>query len=612
MSASPRLLYILPDMAYVVELLPAKQPTSFAIHSFRQINGTFITEEEFLTENLEKLLDKLEPGEYQVVLPDFLFTDTILNVKATSEAQVKTYIKDQLLPSLEIDKTSHYIETFVLTEHRGVYKLQLSALEKSLIAPLAEGMVERALLIKSVVAVSWALKSVISLEPALSIVQLGEYLYLAEQYIGVDQALSVPVAEAENLIDTVKTLKGAEPSIQTIYLLSSELVAEKLRQGLHDTVPLQQLAVFSESDDKMPSYLKQAIEVSMKTLSTPEYQLPQFMPEVDTARKAAKMVSAVVVPELPPEPAVTADLPALMAELPEADEMEPDEIESTAEAESESDADQNLPAPEEPKVTISFSSAAANMPKNLVDLTDTAASPIKKPALIDLTATAQPTVQPAKVVVAAPQPTVAVETLKSPVVQQKPSPMAFTPTPSAGGIKRPAPAVIKNKSDVNGMMKLIGIGVGSFITTVGIGVGVGFGLVLFSNKQISLGSVTTLFTSATPTPIPTTAPVVTPTVTPAAKLDPAAEKILVVNATTIPGHAGKVASSLTKGGFTQVKTGNAQGKYEKGVYLLTKSTNPALVESIKTMTGLTTLQVQATTTTEDSKGDYTAIIVLAE
>lgn len=609
MSASPRLLYILPDMAYVVELLPAKQPTSFAIHSFRQINGTFITEEEFLTENLEKLLDKLEPGEYQVVLPDFLFTDTILNVKATSEAQVKAYIKDSLLPSLEIDKTSHYIETFVLTEHRGVYKLQLSALEKSLIAPLAEGMVERALLIKSVVAVSWALKSVISLEPALSIVQLGEYLYLAEQYIGVDQALSVPVAEAENLIDTVKTLKGAEPSIQTIYLLSSELVAEKLRQGLHDTVPLQQLAVFTESDDKMPSYLKQAIEVSMKTLSTPEYQLPQFMPEVDTARKTAKVVSAVVVPELPPEPTETADLPAILSELPEADEMEPDEIE-TSDVSAAGD-DQVLPAPEEPAVTVSFSSAAANLPKNLVDLTDTAASPIKKPAVIDLT-----TAQPTKVTVAAPQPTVAVESLRSPVVAVKSAAMPMTPASahaaSPSVIKKTTPTVIKNKSDVNGMVKLIGIGVGSFIVTVGIGVGVGLGLVMFSNKQVAANPFTAFFNQAAPTPSPTTAPVVTPTATPAAKLNPAAEKILVVNATTIPGHAGKVAASLTKGGFTQVKTGNAQGKYEKGVYLLTQSTNPALAESIKTMTGLTTLKVQATTTTEDAKGDYTAIIVLAE
>ncbi len=600
MSASPRLLYILPDMAYVAELLPAKQPTSFAIHSFRQINGTFITEEEFLAENLEKLLDKLEPGEYQVVLPDFLFTDTILNVKATSEAQVKAYIKDQLLPSLEIDKTSHYIETFVLTEHRGVYKLQLSALEKSLVAPLAEGMAERALHIKSVVAVSWALKSVISLEPALSIVQLGEYLYLAEQYIGVDQALSVPVSEAENLIDTVKTLKGAEPSIQTIYLLSSELVAEKLRQGLHDTVPLQQLAVFNESDDKMPSYLKLALEVSMKTLSTPEYQLPAFMPEVDTARKTAKIVSAVVLPE-EPEVEKIPDLPAIMSELPEADEMEPDEIEAD-ETKSEPD-DLALPTPEASKVTVSFTSTASSMPKNLVDLTDTPASPIKKPPVIDLT-----TAQPAKVTVVAPKPVVAVEALQSPAPARAPQVVA-----PAVVTKKVAPAgVIKNKSDVNGVMKLIGIGVGSFIVTVGIGVGLGLGLVMFTNKQTAANPFTSFFKQATPTPAPTTTPVATPTATPAAKLDPAAEKLLVVNATTIPGHAGKVASSLTKGGFTQVKTGNAQGKYEKGAYVLTKSTNPALVESIKTMTGLTTLQVQTTTTTEDPKGDYSAIIVLAE
>jgi hypothetical protein len=187
MSAQPKLLYILPDVAYTAELLPAKQPNSYAIHSFRQINGEFINEDEFISENLTKLLDKLEPGEYQVILPDFLFTNTILNVKATGQTQVTDYIKSELLPSLEIDKTTHQIETFVLTEHRGVYKLQLSALEKSLVKPLAQGMADRSLLVASVVSVSWALKSLISLEPSLSIVQLGEQLYLTQHYIGLDR-----------------------------------------------------------------------------------------------------------------------------------------------------------------------------------------------------------------------------------------------------------------------------------------------------------------------------------------------------------------------------------------------------------------------------------------
>lgn len=335
----------------------------------------------------------------------------------------------------------------------------------------------------------------------------------------------------------------------------------------------------------------------MRTLATPEYQLPKFVPEVDKTHATAKIISAVPMPELKAEsePKPAEIIPAVMVDHEDepAADNDPEEI-SDAPVMTET-ADQNLPSPEEPKVKVSFSSAAANMPKNLVDLTNTKASPIKKAEIIDLTSETPKAVvttvaPPAKVTVVAPK------------------------VESSISLKKPAAStnVIKNKSDVNGLMKLIGIGVLSFIVTVGIGVGVGLGLVMFTNKQPVANPFAAIFAKPTPQPSPTTAPVVTPTATPAAKIDPAAEKVLVVNATTIAGHAGKVAAALKTGGFTQVKTGNAQGKYDKGVYLLTKSTNPALVEAIKTMTGLTSIQVQDNMTAEDPKAEYTLVLVLAE
>lgn len=554
MSASSKLLYILPDVVYVVELLPAKSPANYEIHNFRQINGKFINEDEFLTENLEKLLDKLEPGEYQVVLPDFLFTDTILDVKATNETQVKDYIKTKLLPSLGIDRQSHQIEAFVLTERHGVYKLQLSALEKSLLAPLAQGMADRALLTSGVTSVSWALKSVISLEPSVSIVQLGEQLYLAEQYIGVDQTVSMPVAEAENLVDTIKTLKGAEPSLQTIYLLTSESVAEKLRQGLHDSVPLQQLAKPDEAEAKMPSYLKLALEVSMKTLATPDYQLPKF----DLSSSSSK-------------PAQALNLPIEIAKA----------VTQAQVSESVSDEEvQTEPAKTKPVVEIT------DLPKPMIAKLESTQK------VIDL---AQPSSKESTA-----KPAVATKVTPSSLSAQSEIQTKKTSTLSN---------VIKNKSDINGLMKLIAIGVGSFIVTVGIGIGVGLALVFFTNNQIKPNSL--LSAIVTPSPVLSETP--TPTVT-QTQLDPAKLKILVVNATTISGYAGKVAEKLKAAGFGQVKTNNAAGEYDPGTYLLIKTADPALLELIKSKTELTelTAKTDSSITVEDAKAEYTAVVVLAK
>src|SRR5476651_1912074 len=117
MLNTKKFFYILPDAAYIAEVLPTKKAHTFSIHAFRQINGSFIDENEFIAENVQKLNRKIEPEEYQLILPDFLFTNTIIDVNETKEAAVKEYIKEKLLPTLDLSKETHEIDTFILTQH---------------------------------------------------------------------------------------------------------------------------------------------------------------------------------------------------------------------------------------------------------------------------------------------------------------------------------------------------------------------------------------------------------------------------------------------------------------------------------------------------------------
>ncbi|MFO7720324.1 MAG: hypothetical protein R6W85_07785, partial [Gillisia sp.] len=76
MPSNTRLLYLLPELAYNVELVPTKKPNTFAIKDFHQVNGKFLDENELKAENFEKLLEKLDEGDYTLILPDYLFTNT--------------------------------------------------------------------------------------------------------------------------------------------------------------------------------------------------------------------------------------------------------------------------------------------------------------------------------------------------------------------------------------------------------------------------------------------------------------------------------------------------------------------------------------------------------
>ena len=79
------LLYLLPDVAYIVELAKSKDSDSLKIRDYLQINGNFMNENEILEESIKKLSSRIQPKEYDLILPDFLFTNTVITVEEKGE-----------------------------------------------------------------------------------------------------------------------------------------------------------------------------------------------------------------------------------------------------------------------------------------------------------------------------------------------------------------------------------------------------------------------------------------------------------------------------------------------------------------------------------------------
>ncbi len=590
MLNTKKLLYILPDVAYVAELLPAKKEHTFAIQSFRQINGEFMTEDtDFNAENVEKLLGKLEPDTYHLVLPDFLFTNTIVEVKETHETKVKNYIKDTLLPSLDLSRDSHEIETFVLTQYNNVSKIQLTALEKSVLAPIVSAAHANKVEFEGISPLTWTIKSVISLEPSISVIQIGSTLYVAEHYIGVDQCTMATVAEIENVGETIKTLKGSQPSIQTIYLLTNDLVEDQLKSLVSNTIPVQQLTSGETTDDQLPNYVKNIIESGMKTLDISDYPVPKFaLPKANTSAVVAKNESDK---EDMPKPTPIADLPTPVEETAA---EEPATTKDSLFAENvdldddEEEDESSLPPLQPP--------AAVFTANKTISSDNLAVVPDETPTVSEMkVAMPEPVSIPHDELLAAPKPEVLLPPSVTPAVTTSVS----------------RPSVIKNKG-ASSTAKMLLLMAGVFIVTVAAGIGIGLVVLKLSDS----GNPSTI--SPLSSPLPSASPVVvaSPSPSPASNASQSAtirqgKKLLVVNATTKAGYAGTIKTKLETGGFAGVKSANAKGDYEAGNYVLMAEKDQALIDAVAKDTGLE-ITYDADITSEDAKGEFDAVVVLNE
>ncbi|MFZ1721558.1 MAG: hypothetical protein WAU07_03565 [Microgenomates group bacterium] len=644
MLNTQKLLYILPDLAYVAELLPAKKAHTFSVQSFRQINGDFIDDNEFIPKNIAKLFSKIDPEEYQIIIPDFLFTNTIVTVAEKNDAKIKAYLKDELLPNLDLKPESHLLEPFILTEFRGSAKVQLSALEKSLIKPLTVSADAAGVSIKSISPLSWTIKSLVSLEPSISIIQVGTYLYTAQHYIGIDMTTHTTIDEMETIAETIKTLKGAEPSIQTVYLLSNSVVEEKLKELLSDTLPLQQLVTAADADSQMPSYVQQMIEAGMQTFSISDYPVPQFKPNLiqDADREAFKKLVAiaeesseenghVAVPdsleddedeELPTE--------SKESELDDYDELE------TEDNDPKTEDGAALPKPVAPAILLT--TTAVGVSDEVISSTAKVKSLSLEPEITEgksedivskdsdefTTNTASKTILKHDTI-ESKQPVKSDETPSSPnnpsdndqqnEEEESPGKINLSQFASNSGTTYPVTKsvpitnkkIIKNKSGVNTMLKMVFITLAVFFATVAVGVGVGLGILSITNNDA--GVDTSPVVETTPSPEPSSVP--SPSPSPEPEIKPEELSILVVNATTTAGYAGKFATQLEDAEVGTVDAGNASGEYEEGYYLLMKEENKELLEFVEEATELT-VTFSDEVAIEDADDEYDAVLVLAE
>jgi len=597
MPTETRLLYLLSDLAYIAKLIPGKKAHEFSISDFHQVNGQFLDENQLLANNIEKLFEKLESGVYHLILPDFLFTNTIINLQVESEEEVKEHLKNKFLPELKISSEDYYLSTTILSNYNGVYKVQLTALEKGIVSPLVKALTKKeAIKISTIAPLSFAAKSLISLEPSVAILQLGRELFLAEHYIGLDQCFSTTIDEAADFAETVKTLKGVEPSLQTVYLLSDALVDDKIKTALKETLPVQQLADIIAGDEKIPSHLKIIIEAAAKTLSIPEYLLPQFSldekydKELDLGNKDEQ---------------ASDDLEENLVKPAVIGQEKKTEVESETEPEPETETE-IAPEPEQTEKEVPVVKDAK--PATLVGKAEDN-EVLPEPSKLDLNKVNE-TIKPAapKEIDLAQFANLAVD----PSVINKKIPISNKQANQHDAVMSEPKAVIKNQSEAGGMMKMIGIALLSFIVTIALGIGIGLGYLQLSNRQIAQPTTTvdqTEEVEVEASPSPTPEPVV---------INKDEYALLVVNATAKAGYAGQIANKLTAADFSQVTAGNAKGTYEDKNYLLLASLDPdreasnqALLLEVEAATGLI-FELSDKISIEDNTSKYQAVVVLGE
>lgn len=657
MIDSTKLLIVLSDVAYIAELLKSKKPHEFTLHACKQINGTFFTKKGAEGEAIAKLFSKLDPNDsFHLVLPDSLFVDTIVSVKETSEAKIKAHLEKTVLTDLKLSEDSHYLKTTNLNEFKGVTRVQIVAIAKDALSVWRVGNKQHSQ-IKHFSPLSWVVKSIISLEPSISVLQLGEQLYTAQHFFGVDQTSSATISEPEKIVETIKTLKGAEPSIQTAYLLTNTLVEEQLKDALSKVLPLQQMTGKAEAD-QLPSYVVHFLQAAARTLSIKEYNVPVFSlpaPSDEENEKHAALFTATsqdtkedALPKTAPiadaEKENKKDVDSSAEDSAETEEKttEIDETSASKDAaqpktEGSSDAEAITPAEESSDKEETSPESAIEEPET-EEAKDDEASPKKSAS----SAAVEPEIPVASTItpVVAPQadkPTPSIsenteagsseqktaldqtgsEDIDLSQFAQHSSQTSESPAPiQAPAQSAPVKQPIKHDSGVKNMLKMVLITTIAFIITIAVGVGLGLGFLKFAGSS---DEVPTPTVEVEEQPVPeepqeeASPSAETEESEPdAATVDLAELKVLVVNATTRAGYAGEIRSDLLSGDFEDVTAGNASGTYEDGgilVYL--KESNSTVISAIESATDLDTTTLDDAQA-EDAQGRYDVIIVLAE
>lgn len=639
MLNASKILLVLPEVAFAAELLPGKQPNTFSIQNCSQYLSPFLEGIKFNGEKLYKLFHRIQKDEpYALVLPDDLFFNKIVSVSKESDSAIRDELKGVILPSLNVSEETHDIVTTVLNVHKGETRIQISAVSRAVLGPIRAVAEKTGATISNVVPLSFALKSIISLEPSVSAVQLGDSLYIAQHYIGVSDCQRVPATEIEKAVELIKGFKKAEPSTMTVYALTNPLIGSQLKEGLKQIIPLQQMSETVEGS-KLPGAVTTAIESIARSLSS-DFPIPLF----DLGKASRDELDALVVGNAGDDADELDDDTSSIAEVDTKAIEEEDEAEAVP---AEKAPSRVAPEPVDEKVEAE---GEETMPKvTTVEEIQVEESDLPKPSHLGGAAA----VAAAAKQTADEGPTIKLDALSELGDEPTPS-VQKTPDITIGKVKdleeslEEKVAILGNKAESTvdlsalsraqsgsstdnvkpvpskdggkKMNKMILTTLGVFLITVLLGGAAGFWFIRFNQSSESETPTVTVEPTMEPEPVVEQNETAEEATESAQTTDLGAEEkaalsIYVVNATGRSGHAGTFRTRLTTAGFSTVAVGNTnseEGYEDEGNFIFMKDGSNALLEALSTATKLTLTEDADLATVEDSAGKYDVIIVLNE
>lgn len=647
MLNASKILLLLPDVAFAAELLPGKQPNSFSIQTCSQYLSPFLEGSKFNSEKLFKLFKKLETDEpYALVLPDSLFFNKIVSVSKESDSAIKDELKGSILPSLNLDSEIHEIITTVLNQHKGETRIQISALAKSVLGPVRAVAEKAGVAVESVTPLSFALKSIISLEPSVSAVQLGDSLYIAQHYIGISDCQQVPVTDTQKAVEIITEFKKNESSTMTVYALTNPLIGSQLKEGLKQIVPLQQMSEVTEGS-KLPGAVTTTIESVARSLSITDFPIPLF----NLGKASREELDALVVPDAADDDADELDddssesaTVSIVGDEPQTDgevAMSKDEKLPTEKAEDTASVTKEAGETKEGLVEKAAElTTEENVAERIEDLAETVAvSDLPKPSSLGgaaaVAAAAKETANDGPAIKldalselkseTAEKTEIAVGKVKDleDTMEEKVAVLGnkaestvdlSTLTKAQSGSSTDTVKPVQSKDGGRNMTKMILTTLGVFLVTLAVGVGIGFFLI---NQGKNADTETpTVTVEPTPAATPEATPAESEEASASAQLgneEKAAVSILVVNATSKAGYAGTIRTRLVNGGFTKATAGNAGGEYgTAGNFVFMKEGSTALRTSLESAMQLELTEDADLAEAEDAEGTYDVIIVLNE
>mgnify|MGYP000411159967 CR=1 FL=1 len=426
------------------------------------------------------------------------------------------------------------------------------------------------------------------------------------------------IRDRDKFVESIKTLKGVEPNLQTVYLLTNEVVEDDLKTKLDKILPLQQLAESTKQEAKIPGYLEKIVISSMRTISIPDFEIPQFgLKDVeitdtlltDSSTMIDKTNDLVITGDLMDE-AVDIDQEMVkkeaaekgFGELPKPKTLEPQlETDDTKNLEEKTE---EINESESQELEQAESSAASDLKFEDFKVDETQEKPqvVKEPKK-------QVSRKNDEVVVAQDSDSSDIDLSK---FVSSGEATAVEPKVEAAQLKQAVKKeVLKNNDGTGSFLKVFLIGLGSFILTVAIGVGIGAGLLKLSQPSTKPADEPLVEWSESAEEADEADEDTQDSEEVAIELDRSQYSIRVVNATTKAGYAGQVANILEDQGYKVVDAKNAVESYDEGNYVMMNEEFADLIVTLSEDLEMELTYLEGTEA-EDPSQEYDVIVVLAE